>query len=146
MLYKFIKMIKWHVSLFASLGITSKSKPEEKSTPVVITEYSQPHVLQQRMNEEKLKHGDRVVANLFPVRLESNFGKMVMYFCPMQDIEVTELMELGDGGSLPPEATLLDVNVPANMKPGLYNMKKVQLFSNGTLQVIATTDTEFEPA
>lgn len=138
-------MKKEHTSLFSNLfGMKQPEAP--KSTPVVITSYSQPHVLQQRMKEEKLSHGDRVITNISPVRLESNFGKMVIYFCPMQTIDVCEKMEVGDGGSLPAEATIYDVNVPADMKPGLYTMKNVQLFSNGTLQVIATADTKFENA
>lgn len=123
--------------------VLGKNKPVE-STPVVITSYSQPHVLQQRMKEEKLTHGERVTANISPVRLESNFGKMVMYFCPVQAIEVLNKMEPGDGGAIPCEAILDGITVPANIKPGLFKLKKAQLFSNGTMQVIATSETEFE--
>lgn len=123
--------------------ILGKNKPVE-STPVVITSYSQPHVLQCRMNEEKLSHGERVTANISPVRLESNFGRMIMYFCPVHSIEVIDRIEPGDGGRIPCEAVLDGVTVPKNMKPGLYALKKAQLFSNGTMQVIATADTEFE--
>ena len=117
---------------------------QEKKVNVVITSYSQPHVLQQRMKEEKLTHGERVTANISPVRLESNFGKMVMYFCPMQGIEITQRLEKGDGRSLPSEAIIENISVSEQKKPGLYTLKNVQLFSNGTLQVIATADTFFE--
>ena len=116
---------------------------QEKETPIVLTSYSQPHVLQQRMKEEKLTHGERVTANISPVRLESNFGKMVMYFCPMIECKVTERIEAGDGGALPPEAIIEGLAVPANFKPGLYELQGVQLFSNGTLQVLATENTKF---
>lgn len=140
-------MKKEHTSLFANL-FASKGKvgvaiESEKSTPVVITSYSQPHVLQQRMKEEKLSHGDRVTANLSPVRLESNFGKMVLYFCPMQSIEVMDRLETGDGAALPPEAIINGIEVPGNFKPGLYSLQNAELFSNGTLQVNATKDTKF---
>lgn len=133
-------------SLFGGLfnSVTGKREEPQQSTPVVITSYSQPHVLQQRMKEERLAHGDRVTADLNPVRLESNFGKMVMYFCPVQSINVHEKLEVGDGRNIPPEATIEGISVPDNMKPGLYNLKNVQLFSNGTMQVIATADTIFE--
>lgn len=137
-------MKKEHTSLFANLW-AKKEQESTKSTPVVITSYSQPHVLQQRMNMENLKHGDRVTANLSPVRLESNFGKMVIYFCPMVNLDIVNKIEAGDGGALPAEATIYDVNVPAGMKPGLYTMKNAELFSNGTMQVIAKEDTVFEP-
>ena len=121
-----------------------KMEQQEKKVNVVITSYSQPHVLQQRMKEEKLTHGERVTANISPVRLESNFGKMVMYFCPMQGIEITQRLEKGDGRSLPSEAIIENISVSEQKKPGLYTLKNVQLFSNGTLQVIATADTFFE--
>ena len=138
-------MKKEHTSLFANLwGAKGKSAEPQKSTPVVITSYSQPHVLQQRMNEQHLTHGQTVKANLSPVRLESNFGKMVMYFCPLQDISITEQITAGDGGCLPEEAILDNVVVPGDMRPGLYDLKNATLFSNGTLQVIATKDTSFE--
>lgn len=117
---------------------------EPNQTPVVITSYSQPHVLQQRMHEEKLKHGDRVIANLSPVRIESNFGKSVMYFCPLQGIKIINRLEDGDGGNLPEEALVKELFIPKNLRPGLYNLKNVELYSNGTLQVNATADTEFE--
>jgi hypothetical protein len=96
------------------------------------------------MKEQHLTHGQTVKANLSPVRLESNFGKMVMYFCPLQDIAITEQITAGDGGSLPHEAILDNVVVPGDMRPGLYDLKNATLFSNGTLQVIATEDTLFE--
>jgi hypothetical protein len=71
-------MKKEHTSLFSNLfGAKGKPAESEKSTPVVITSYSQPHVLQQRMKEEKLSHGETVTANISPVRLESNFGKIL---------------------------------------------------------------------
>lgn len=138
-------MKKEHTSLFSNLFGMKKPTEPEKSTPVVISHYSQPHVLQQRMKEEKLTHGETVTANLSPVRLESNFGKMVMYFCPLHAIEVMERVTPGDGGSLPAEATIIDFNIPAGTKPGLYTLKNATLFSNGTMQVIATKDTVFEP-
>jgi hypothetical protein len=134
-------MKKEQTSLFSNLF----GKKPEPTTPVVLTSYSQPHVLQQRMKEEKLTHGETVTANLSPVRLEANFGKMVMYFCPVQAIEITERISAGDGGALPAEAILENIVVPGNLKPGLYDLKNVTLFSNGTMQVIATADTEFVP-
>jgi hypothetical protein len=45
---------------------------------------------------------------------------------------------------LPHEAILDNVVVPGDMRPGLYDLKNATLFSNGTLQVIATEDTLFE--
>lgn len=118
---------------------------QEEKQQIVLTAYSQPHVLQQRMKEERLTHGDRVTANLSPVRLESNFGKMIMYFCPMVSIDVIEKIATGDGRSLPAEAIIDGLEIPKSMKPGLYELKNVELFSNGTLQVIAKAKTEFIP-
>lgn len=134
----------WTTSFFADI-FSKQERPTQQSpsTPVVINAYSQPHVLQQRMKEEKLSHGETVTANISPVRLESNYGEMVLYFCPMQKIDVTERVTPGDGGSIPSEAIVEGLQVPRDIQPGLYNLKNVKLFSNGTMQVIATEQTVF---
>ena len=132
-------------SIFGSL-FGAKNQPTEmsKPTPVVITSHSQPHVLQQRMKEEKLTHGETVTANLSPVRLENAFGKMILYFCPMKSIEVLQTISDGDGGSLPTEAKIEGLTVPEGCKPGFYTLKNVRLTSNGTMQVKATEETLWE--
>jgi hypothetical protein len=138
-------MKKQRSQFFANL-FGAKGQPAEavKTTPVVITSYSQPHVLQQRMKEEKMSHGETVTANISPVRLENAYGKMVMYFCPMQSIEILDHSLPGDGGNIPIQATVDGLAVPGNQKPGLYALKNVQLSSNGTIQVTATAETEWE--
>jgi len=116
----------------------------KKKIDVVLTQYSQPHVLKHRMNEADLKHGDTVTANISPVRIESVFGKMVMYFCPTQNINILNKLETGDGLPLPEEATIKNITVPDDIKPGLYNIINATLHSNGTMQVIANENTFFE--
>jgi hypothetical protein len=138
-------MKKQRTHLFANLfGAKGQTTESEKSTPVIITSYSQPHVLQQRMKEEKMTHGETVTANISPVRLENAYGKMVMYFCPMQSIEIVQKYAPGDGGSIPAQATVEGLTVPGNHKAGLYTLKNVQLTSNGTIQVTATANTTWE--
>ena len=139
-------MKKQTSQFFANLFSGAKGQPNEsvKTTPVVITSYSQPHVLQQRMKEEKLTHGETVTANISPVRLENAYGKMVMYFCPMQTIEILKHTTPGDGGNIPIQATVDGLSVPGVQKPGLYTLKNVQITSNGTIQVTATAKTEWE--
>ena len=135
-------------SVFESLfgGKRSAESPMgTRSTPVGITAYSQSNVLQQRMREEKMTHGQTVKANLSPVRLEMSYGGMIMYFCPMRSIEVLETLNDGDGGSLPEEAKVGDLRVPVRFRPGLYTLKNVTLSSNGTMQVNATSKTAWEP-
>jgi hypothetical protein len=135
-------------SVFESLfgGKRSADTPMgTRSTPVGITAYSQSNVLQQRMREEKMTHGQTVTANLSPVRLEMSSGRMIMYFCPMKSIEVLETLNEGDGGYLPAEAKVSDLNFPNRFRPGLYTLKNVILSSNGTMQVNATKKTAWEP-
>jgi hypothetical protein len=141
-------MKKELTTFFSNLFGKKPAPPEpQKLFPVVLTSYSQPHVLQQRMKEAKLTHGQTIKGDIFPVRLEVNFGKMVMYFCPAQDIIINERVTDGDGGAIPGEAILKGFEnvVPGNTTPGLYTLKNVNLFSNGTMQVIAGDDTVFEP-
>ena len=130
-------------SLFGGSKI-DQLKEQTQSTPVVITAYSQPHVLHERMKDEKMSHGQTVMANLSPVRLENSYGKMIMYFCPMKNIKILETIMSGDGGSLPAEAKIEGLNVPKDFKPGFYNLKNVTLTSNGTMQVKATEETTWE--
>src|SRR5688500_3128426 len=139
-------MKKQTSQFFANLFSGAKGQPSEsvKTTPVVITSYSQPHVLQQRMKEEKLTHGETVTVNRSPVRLENAYSKVVMYFCPMQTIEILKHTTPGDGGNIPIQATVDGLSVPDAQKPGLYTLKNVQLSSNGTIQVTATAKTAWE--
>lgn len=125
-------------------GKTDDPTGQIKPAPVTITAYSQPDVLQKRMKEEKLTHGQTVTANLSPVRLEFNYGEVVMYFCPMKTIQVLETVNAGDGGSIPGEAKVEGLNIPCNCKSGFYKLKNVILTSNGTIQVKATEKTAWE--
>jgi hypothetical protein len=124
----------------------AKDAPAEKqqSTPVVVTAYSQPHVLQQKMKEERLTHGETITANISPVRLENAYGRMILYFCPMKSIEVLQTINNGDGGALPAEAKVEGLSVPDDCTPGYYTLKNVVLSSNGTMQVKATNATLWE--
>ncbi len=133
-------------SLFSDLFGAKKDRTTtaEPSSQVILTAYSQPHVLRERMQEEKLTHGETVTANLSPVRLESHLGKMVMYFCPMRNIEVLHTITKGDGSTLPSEAIVEELTFPSNYKPGFYSLKNVVLTSNGTMQVKATDKTIWE--
>lgn len=140
-------MKKEQRSFFGNLfGAKGRSSEMKQSIPVAITSYSQPHVLQQRMREEKLTHGETVMAILSPVRLENSFGGMVMYFCPLKTIEVMSTSSQGDGGEIPRLAIVEGLKVKKDLTPGLYTLKNVQLSSNGTMQVIATKETSWELA
>lgn len=132
-------------SLFGNLfGAKAQPAAQKTPTPVFITAHSQPHVLHQRMKEEKLTHGETVMANLSPVRLENAYGRMVLYFCPMRAIEVLQTLNAGDGGALPAEAKIEGLTVPEGCAPGYYALKNVTLTSNGTMQVKATEATAWE--
>ena len=134
-------------TFFATLfggGRIDEPSGQIKPAPVTITAYSQTDVLQKRMKERKLTHGETVTANLSPVRLEFNYGEVVMYFCPMKTIQVLETVNAGDGGSIPGEAKVEGLNIPGNYKPGFYRLKNVILTSNGAIQVKATEKTVWE--
>jgi hypothetical protein len=142
-----IENMKTLTTLFGTFfggGKIDKPSGQAKSTPVSISYYSQQDVLQQKMQEEKLTHGQTVTANLSPVRMEFNFGKVTMYFCPMKRIQVLETLGKGDGGRIPSEAIVEELDIPKNYKSGLYNLKNVILTSNGTMQIKATNNTAWE--
>lgn len=138
-------MKKENISFFGNLFGAKGKAPAPTTTKVTLTYASQPHVLKQRMQEENLSHGETVMANISPVRLERMFRReAVLYFCPLKQIDILKVVTAGDGGSLPAEATLEGFAVPTEMEPGLYKLCNVALTSNGTMQVKATSGTTWE--
>jgi hypothetical protein len=117
---------------------------QSQSSPVTVTSFSQPHVLQTRMKEEKMSHGGTVKATLSPVRLEMNHDGIVMYFCPMKSLHILEVVTPGDGNSIPAQAKVEGLNVPADYKPGFYELENIELTSNGTIQVKGTEKTSWK--
>src|ERR1700754_182107 len=87
---------------------------------VTTTSFSQANVLQAKMKEEKLSHGETVKANISPVRLDMDHGAVVMYFCPMKTLEVLEIVAKGDGDVIPMQVKVEGLNVPSDFSSGLY--------------------------
>lgn len=139
-----VEGIHFFANPFGSKG--SIGKQEETSTEVFTTSSAQPHVLREKMREKKLTHGETVTASLSSVRLESALGKMYLYFCPVETIDVHETITPGDGGDIPAEVVVEGLTVPAGKRPGLYTLKNVKLSSNGAMQVTANANTTWEPA
>ena len=128
-------------NLFSSKGTSEKA---ETSKEVFTTSSAQPHVLREKMKERELTHGETVKANLSPVRLEAAAGKMALYFCPMETLDIAETITPGDGGDIPSSVVVEGLMLPPGYKSGLYTIKNVKLSSNGTIQVIATAETTWE--
>ena len=116
----------------------------ETSKEVFTTSSSQPDVLRERMKEKQLTHGETITANISPVRLEAAWGKMALYFCPMQTLDVGQTITPGDGGDIPSSVIVEGLRLPPGYKSGLYTIKNVNLSSNGTIQVMATPETVWE--
>jgi hypothetical protein len=131
--------------IFANL-FSSKASSEqaETSKEVFTTSSAQPHVLREKMKERELTHGETVKANLSPVRLEAAAGKMALYFCPMQTLDIAETITPGDGGDIPASVVVEGLMLPPGFKSGLYTIKNVKLSSNGAIQVTATAETTWE--
>lgn len=139
------------LKLFAGLfGASAKAAaPEarqssEAFSDVLVTAASQPYVLQGKMMEKKMTHGETVTATLSPVRLETSSKGMVIYFCPLRNLEIAETLTPGDGGEIPPSVVVEDFTLSEHFPPGLYTLKKVQLSSNGAIQIKNTAATELE--
>ncbi len=112
---------------------------------VIVSQYSQGHVLQHYMNESKLSHDEKVLANVGPVRLEQYNGKSCLYFCPVCRVNVIDTISPGDGGKIPEDVSAHGLSVSDKFLPGLYELKNVILHSNGVISVMATEETEFVP-
>lgn len=129
------------VNLFAAKGNVEKP---ETHTEVTTSSSAQPHVLREKMKEKELTHGQTVTASISPVRLEAVLGKVYLYFCPLQILEVHETISPGDGGDIPGEVIVEGLTIPAGLKSGMYTLKNVKLSSNGTMQVTADAKTTWE--
>lgn len=127
-------------------GARPRANSPQTERQVTTTAYSQPHVLQQKMREEKLTHGETVLASLSPVRLDKEPEGIVLYFCPMRTIKVQQTVTCGDGGIIPAQVLVEGLKVPDSLPPGYYTLKNVVLSSNGTIQVKATAETAWEKA
>jgi len=130
-------------NLFGSKGSIEKQE-SSTSSEVLTTSSAQPHVLREKMKEKKLTHGETVTASISPVRLEAALGRMYLYFCPLQTIEVLETITPGDGGDIPANVVVEGLTTPPGHKPGLYTLKNVKLSSNGAMQVTADAKTIWE--
>ena len=91
-----------------------------------------------------MSHGGTVKANLSPVRLEMDHGRVVMYFCPMKKVDILEIIAEGDGNNIPAEAKIEGLSIPSHFKSGLYELENVELSSNGTIQVRTTEKTTWK--
>ena len=131
-------------SFFGVKGKTTEPKASTTTSEVFVTQGSQPHVLRGKMMEKQLTHGETVMATLSPVRLESIQGKMAVYFCPMEKLEVYATLTPGDGGEIPGQVLVEGLAVSSEYKSGLYALKNVKLTSNGTIQVKTTAETTWE--
>lgn len=136
-----IEGVNLFANLFAAKGNVEKP---ETYTEVTTTSSAQPHVLREKMKEKEMTHGQTVTASISPVRLELALGKMYLYFCPLQILEVHETISPGDGGDIPGEVMVEGLTIPAGLKPGMYTLKNVKLSSNGTMQVTADAKTTWE--
>lgn len=136
-----------NASLFGNLfGARTRTTSPQPAQQVVTTAYSQPHVLQQKMKEEKLTHGETVLASISPVRLDKGVEGMVLYFCPMRTIDIQQTVTCGDGGGIPGQVQVEGLTVPGECRSGYYTLKNVVLSSNGSIQVKATEATAWEKA
>src|SRR5688500_13967101 len=132
--------------LFASLfgGGRGNVEKSQEPTEVLTPSSAQPPVLREKMKEKELSHGQTVTASMSPLALESALGRMHLYFCPLQAIEILETLTPGDGGDIPSEVVVEGLTTPAGLKSGLYTLKNVKLSSNGSMQVIADAKTTWE--
>lgn len=107
-----------------------------------ISKYSQSNVLRDRMQEVGFSHGQQARVNLRGIQVEptaESEGKI--YFCKMKDIEVTEILEKGDGGPLPNQAIVDNLVFPDK---GTHDLSNVILSSNGSLRVEADAKTKVD--
>ncbi len=87
--------------------------------------------LQEELEEAGVTHGGRVRADLEYVAVTGiGSGRPAIAFCDMKPVGIREVLERGDGESLPMEA---QVDVPETLFPrdGVYDLFNVSISTNG---------------
>jgi hypothetical protein len=110
--------------------------------------YSQTYRLRERMQEAQIRHGQEVRADLPGIRVTAGLDgwhtpsdptPAAIFFCTMGPISVREVLNQGDGDSLPHEVVLDNLVVPG---PGTYDILNAIVHSNGSLLVRADSATQ----
>jgi hypothetical protein len=137
-------LFSFSASSRAAASAPAARQASSASSEVQVTAASQPYVLQGKMKERNMTHGETVVATVSPVRLEPSVSGTVIYFCPIRSLDIAETLTLGDGGEIPGNVVVEDFIISGDLAPGLYTLKNVRLTSNGAIQLKATAATEVE--
>lgn len=119
-------------------------EPVKMTNVAANNSYSQPNVLAGLMQQNRMTHGETVLADISPVRVMKDGDDTMLYFCPADSLNIKETLTVGDGGRIPYSVKVEGLQIPDELKSGLYNLKNVQLTSNGTIQVIPTLETAWE--
>jgi hypothetical protein len=110
--------------------------------------YSQTYRLRERMHEAQIQHGQEVRADLTGIRVTAGLDDWrtpsdpttaAIFFCTMGPIRIREVLNQGDGASLPHEVVLDNLVVPG---PGTYDILNAIVHSNGSLLVRADSATQ----
>jgi len=109
-----------------------------------ITAQSQSFKLRERLQEAKVSHGQQLRADLPNVRVGvlAATGEAQLMFCNMGMIEVRELLQPGDYGTLATEVTLQGLAVPV---PGTYDLVNARISVNGSIHVAVDSQTQVVP-
>lgn len=124
-------------------------KPKTKKVQIWLNAYSQGYVIKERMKAADLKHAEEAIVNLDRVRISkvSQEGLAMIYFCPLGQIDVVKRLSGGDDCWIPEGVTVegLQLELPADaISEGLYSVKNVHLYTNGTIQLTSTANTKVE--
>lgn len=117
---------------------------KRKSIPIQIDSSSQPYVLRRRMEEAHMTHDQTVIADIPNVQVRNEKGVPSLYFCTAGRLLIQEKITPGDGHPIPNDIALENISIDEGFKTGYYDLKNIKLYSNGSMQVIATAKTKFE--
>lgn len=122
-----------------------------------VTSSSQPHRLAEELTAAGVGHGDRIVADLVGVQVRRGSslaiqqsprdqGTPTLYFCNMRGIENIRRIERGDGTHISSQdARALFVNTFIAPADGTVNLRGVEIYADGKIELTRTEETRFEP-
>ena len=137
--------LKKNLTTFVRKTVGKATSAFSSEGALKLAENHQPYGLRAYMQHARMRHDEKALVDVQRVRVEdaSILGKgFLLYFCPMEGIEVKARLKKGDSKELPYEVALIDV--PSPEEAGYFNLKNVILHSNGKITLTSTPETEWE--
>jgi hypothetical protein len=134
-------------NLSGSRAVATLAGPDDFS--IVLHEFPQGDVLAKHIKNAGIDHDAQVIGNIYGVELEVIWGtggeKITMRFGTTTGVKKVRQVSPGRKGNLPDTVTLPHgLFSKTELRSGRYNLRDVNIYPNGSIQITPTPRTEFK--